>query len=226
MGIMRLYRTVFALLAAASWLSASTIFTLGANHNQNYGGEAVGPYYGSLAGYTDALFFCLDQNLPSAWNTAYAGDVHTPWSAQEQEAAFLASYSLAHGAPGSSASEVNNVEGPVSMAIWQIMGHMESPIDPKAQPLVAMAEYAYTHNMITQSYLSHVLIFQPATVGTQRFITAYRDDTTINQITADISAVPETATAFLFAGGLVMLAAFERRMRKLRVLALASRTRP
>ena len=179
-------------------LRANT-FTLGSNPNQVFDSENVGPYPGTLTGSTATSFFCLDDTLTSVFGGSYQGTVKTPTTQAEQEAAFLGAYALYKGSPSSNATIVNSVEGPISFAIWQIMGTLGStPADPNAQAYIRTAEYAYSHNLIPQSYLNSVLIFLPSNPNIQRFITVVPDDPMI------ASAVPEPGTTALMAGGLLL----------------------
>jgi hypothetical protein len=195
-------------LAFGHGLRASSIastFTLGQDPTQPYNGENVGPYQGTLTGSNAINFFCMDFTLTANFGVSYPGTVVSPTTQQEDEAAFLASYSLYEGAPSSTQSEVNSVEGPISFAIWQIMGTLgNTSRDPAAQQYVQTAQYAYSHNFIPQAYLSSVLIFQPNNNSVQRFITAIPDNAMVASVLS--SAVPEPGTTFLIGGALVLLA--------------------
>lgn len=185
-------------------------FTLGTDHNQVFNSENVGPYYGTLNGSSAAGFFCLDDTLTAYFGASYAGTANVPTTQQEEEAAFLASYALYLGSPSSNSGIVKSVEGPISFAIWQIMGTLGStPPDPAAQPFIQTAEFAYYHNLISQAYLSKVLIFSPSDTNIQRFITAVPDGAEVS------SAVPEPESIALAAAGLgVGLALARRRLRR------------
>lgn len=200
------------LLVLCPTLRASAItFGLGSNPNQIYAGINVGPYTGTVTTAAQITeFFCLDLHLAATFGGTYAGDTRIPTTQQEKEAAFLASYSLFLGAPSSNPAAVNKVEGPISMAIWQIMGSMGSTsIDPAAQSYVNMAQNAYFNGYITPTYLAHVVIFQPSNLGIQRFISAYEDDSLV------ANATPEPGTLIFICGGLLLIAIgiFRRRRR-------------
>lgn len=199
---------VFCLLGLSPALFGST-FTLGGDHNQVFDSENVGPYYGTLTGSSAVGFFCLDDTLTAYFGASYNGTVAVPQTQQEEEAAFLASYALYMGSPSSNAGTVNSVEGPISFAIWQIMGTLGStPPDPAAQPFIQTAEYAYNHHLIQQTYLSTVLIFSPSDTSIQRFITAVPDNAEVS------SLVPEPESIALAAGGLGLLLVLARHRRR------------
>jgi hypothetical protein len=161
------------------------------------------------------LFFCVSGNLESNWDTSYDGTESAPSTVLQDEAAFLASLFLSDAATdgitldtsvGSNGYEtlnetgpnlsdfINNVQGPISMAIWQIMGSLPSGSpydvtqdDPKAASLVLLAQANYS----TSS--SGVLVFVPGASGIQSFIGVSE-------------AVPEPETLFLFGTGLLLIA--------------------
>ena len=202
------------LLAFPAPVTASpAVFTLGGDTSQVYGGENVGPYLGVLTGSPVGLFFCLDLTLTAYFGQSYAGSAAPPSSRQEEEAAFLAAYTLQLGAPSSSPSIVNAVEGPVTFAIWQIMGTMGGiPEDPNAQPFVQLAENAYDSGLITTSFLSQVSVFTPDDPGVQRFIGVDSAD-----LLALDTSVPEPGAATLLVLGLLSIAAgyaWRRRRRR------------
>jgi hypothetical protein len=186
---------------------ATTIKITG-NYSWSYEGIAVGPYLGSLDGGPDLPVFCLDLHLDTYVNTTYAGSLYKPSTQAEEEVAFLAAYSLYLGAPSSDAAMVNNVEGPISLAIWQLMGTMGStPPDPAAQPYVQLAQSAYSQGRIPEAFLDKVSIWTPDQAdSSQRFLIAARDDSMVE------GAVPEAGTAILFGiGALLLLLRYQRK---------------
>jgi hypothetical protein len=210
-----------ALCLAPVGAGASTIsFALGSNPNQDYTAagdpqENVGPYSGTLivnsVVTSYSLFFCMDGNLGATFNTnpAYSGTVHVPNTQAEEEAAFLASWSLAKGAPSGNANIVNTVEGPISFAIWQIMGTLGTlKPDPAAQSYILTAQNAFSSGKLTPAYLNSVLVFVPNDNTKQRFITAVRNDVLVN------GAVPEPGTLLYFGAGLLLIAASRLKKRK------------
>jgi hypothetical protein len=204
----RAYTFAAALLCCLAFghvLRASTIgtFTLGGDHNQVFRSENVGPYAGTLTGSDVLNFFCLDFNLVSYFGGSYDGTVVVPATQQEEEAAFLGAYAIYEGSPSSNPSAVNLVEGPISFAIWQIMGTMgtTAPV-AAAQPYIQTAQYAYSHNLIPQSYLNSVSIFEPTDHGFQRFITAVPDNAMVSQTLSEVS---EPGTMALLGGALMLL---------------------
>src|SRR5208283_4140925 len=76
---------------------------------------------------------------------------------------------------------VNNVEGPIAFAVWQVMGTLEGSPDPASAPYVLEAQTAYTNFLqytsspVVQAFNSSVMIFIPSDPNTQRFFTAYGD---------------------------------------------------
>lgn len=205
---------VLCCLTFGNVLSASTIgtFTLGGDHNQVFRSENVGPYAGTLTGSDAVNFFCLDFNLVSYFGGSYGGTIAVPTTRQEEEAAFLGAYAIYEGSPSSTASEVNLVEGPISFAIWQIMGTMGTAApDPAAQPYIQAAQYAYSHNLIPQSYLNSVLIFEPTDHSFQRFITAVPDNAMVSQTLSEVS---EPGTMALLGGALMLLSLGSRSIKR------------
>ena len=207
---MRTYSRNFILTAAAGTLAIlplcpsmqATTIKLTGNYSWNYEGIAVGPYLASLNGGPDLSVFCLDLHIDTGVQTTYAGGLTTPSTQAEEEAAFLASYSLYLGAPSSDPTMVNNVEGPISMAIWQLMGTMgDTRPDPAAAPYIQFAQYAYSHDLIPTAFMTSVSIWTPEQLSSQqRFMTAVRDDSMIQ------SALPEPGTAVFLGTGLLLLA--------------------
>lgn len=199
-----LIASTLTILFACPTLQASTI-TLSGNPHPNYGyqGIPVGPYVATLEDDPNNLVFCLDLHINSYVNTAYAGTLSRPGSQEEKEAAYLAAYSLYLGAP--SASLVQTVQGPISMAIWQIMGTLDlngnhTPPDPAAAPYIRLAESAYSSGRISDEFLSDVKIWSPASgVNSQRFITAVRDDDLFE------STVPEPGTWIFLGSGILLM---------------------
>ncbi len=203
----------FALLLALTVVifigsaQANTLVLTG-NPNQVYSGINVGPYPVTLDA-APALVFCLDDTKTANWGGSYAGTVHTPNTAAEEEAAFLASYALYAGSPSSNGPTVSGVEGPISFAIWQIMGTLGStPVDPNAQKYVNMAQYAYTAGLISQDFLNSVFVFVPTDTTIQRFISA------VTRPAMDVAATPEPGTIVLFGTGVMLVALSRLRRRK------------
>jgi hypothetical protein len=127
---------------------------------------------------------------------------------EEEEAAFLASYSLYLGAT-SPTSNVSTVNGPISMAIWQLMGTLGSTApDPAALPYIQMAQSAYNDGLIAP-YLSSFSIWTPsAGVSSQKFITAIRLDTMV------LSATPEPGTVVFLGTGVLLMGLSRIRRRR------------
>ena len=205
---MRPYRPSLVLTAASlaillfcPGMQATTIKITG-NYSWSYEGIAVGPYLGSLDAGPDLSVFCLGLHLDTYVNTTYAGSLYKPASQAEEEAAFLASYSLYLGAPSSDPGMVKNVEGPISLAIWQLMGTLGGTApDPAAQPYIQLAQSAYSQGRIPEAFLDKVSVWTPDQSGSsQRFIIAVRDDSMIE------GAVPEPGTAILLGVGVLLLA--------------------
>ena len=146
-----------AILLLCPSMQATTIILTG-NYSRDYEGIAVGPYLASLNGAPDLSVFCLDLHISTGVH--YTGGLTTPSTEAEEEAAFLASYSLYLGAPSSLPTMVNNVEGPISLAIWQLMGTLgaTSP-DPAALPYIQFAQYAYSHDPVSYTHLTLPTIY-------------------------------------------------------------------
>lgn len=195
---MKLALSLLLFLSSAS--AAPIVFTLGADPVQDYLGEDVGPYEGTLTNTNLTGFFCLDESLQSTFGTRYAGTEARPLTQQEQEAAFLASLGL-HLGP--------SVSGPISYAIWEVMG--ANTVDPSAAKYIELAEYAYVQKLIRGAMLDQALIFTPSDVTVQRFITAVPDDSDIVAAMASItnsavvSDTPEGPTYYTAGIGFALL---------------------
>jgi hypothetical protein len=210
--------TGLVILLVSPRLDASSI-TLTGNPTFAYEGILVGPYAATLDTDPNSLVFCLDLHLDSYVGTRYDGSLTAPQTQREKEAAFLASYSLYLGAP--SGGLVNSVEGPISMAIWQLMGTMgTTPNDPAAQPYIQLAQFADSDNAITPSFLGDVSIWTPTPAGSsQRFVTAIRKDSLIfDALREDLAALdnaPEPGTIVLLSIGVLLMAFGGIRRRRL-----------
>jgi hypothetical protein len=195
--------------------------------------------------------FCLDGNLTDYFTYQYDGTVESlsslsadPNFESDEQAAFLASLVMYEanqdkitisvsgvGSGGyltqtangtmSITDFVNNVEGPVSEAIWEIMGTQDSTQLAAATNNSAVEAYLleannayseflqYPANPLVQAFNSSVMIFIPnATIPpTQRFFTAYGD-------VSDMLA-PEPGTMVLFGTGFLLTAlGCARRLRR------------
>lgn len=191
-------------------MQAATIELTG-NATFGYEGILVGPYAATLDGDLATQVFCLDLHIDTYLGRSYDGTLATPQTQMEEEAAFLASYALYLGAP--SGGLVNSVEGPISMAIWQIMGTMGATVpDPAAQPYVELARSAYAGSAITPAFLSGVSVWTPSPEGSaQRFVTAISDDSMIHRAlngtqSAGLSEAPEPGTVAFLGTGLLLMA--------------------
>lgn len=196
-------------VAAGTAAASPIVFSLGADPGQDYLGETVGPYSGTLTHSIATGFFCLDQNLASSFNTRYSGTVAAPNTWQEKEAAFLAAVAV----------HLNHTaDGPISFAIWQVMG-TATVTDPAAAPWLEMAEFAWQRGLITPGFLQQVLIFTPSDPQIQRFITGIpgcEDVSTVMRALEDsVSETPEPSTFVLgfSALGVAMTTARRRRTR-------------
>lgn len=178
----------------------ATTIVLTGNYDWTYRGIPVGPYQASLNGTRNLLVYCMDLHIETGVNTTYNGSVSTPDTQGEEEAAFLASYSLYLGAASSDTKIVNAVEGPIAMAIWQLMGTLGSTApDPAAQPYVLLAQNAYAQGLLTPAFLNKVSIWTPNVASSsQRFVTAVRDDSVIKGV------VPEPGTALYLGSGVLL----------------------
>jgi hypothetical protein len=202
---------ILAILLLCPSLQATSLMLTG-SPNFGYGGVLVGPYAANLDNDPNILVFCLDLHIDTYVGAGYDGEVSAPQTKMEKEAAFLASYSLYLGAP--SGGLVGTVEGPISMAIWQLMGTMGTTApDPAAQPFIRLAESAYSNDLIGGDFLNSVTIWTPSPAGSaQRFVTAVRDDSMIEDV------APEPGTLILLGTGGLLLSV-------LRALAIRHRRR-
>lgn len=180
------------LLMTTASFASPIVFTLGADPVQDYLNEDVGPYPGTLTNTQASVqgFFCLDEDLSSTFGARYSGTESVPLTPQEQEAAFLASLAM---------QLTHTEDGPISFAIWQIMGTLGThPQDPAAQKYVELANYAYANSLICSHLLNQAIIFTPADDTVQRFISAVSDtfdvQTALVAMNADTVATPEPST--------------------------------
>ena len=188
---MRIFRFLIPVLLLCAVAPATTITITGAPFS--YDGVAVGPYYATLDGVPNILVFCLDMNLSTQIGQSYAGGLSLSNDQTLEEVSFLAAYALQNGAPD--VNQVNSLEGPVSLAIWQIMGTSDVAPDLAAQPFVLMAQDAYVHGQIPQALLDRVVVWSPALPGaSQRFLRVDPE-----------TESPEPGTILFIALGLLMI---------------------
>lgn len=203
-----------ALILGCTPARANSTLTITGNLDQVYNGSInAGPYHVTLTGdnlpdtTSGLLVFCLDDTKTTFLGVTYTGALNAPASQIEEEAAFLAAYSLSKGAPSSDPEIVSDVEGPISLAIWQLMGTLGTQaVDPKALQYIQIAEYAFTHGLITNDFLAQVRVFVPD-ANIQPFILAVRDDAMIH------NATPEPGTWLLLVTGIGLIALGRRRSR-------------
>jgi hypothetical protein len=168
-----------------------------------------GPYLATIGGVQNLLVFCLDLHIDTPIGTTFDGYLTHPSTPAEDEAAFLAVYSLTLGTPDGNTKTVHNYDGPISMAIWQLMGTLTqngsstSP-DPAAQPFIDLATTAYLNGQISSSFLSGVNIWNPGTPGRastaeQRYM---------------VATVPEPTTMVFLGSGLLLIALSRIRRRR------------
>ena len=167
-----------------------------------------GPYLATIDGVPNLLVYCLDLHVDTPVGPTFDGYLTHPGTPAEDEAAFLAAYSLTQGAPSASHGVIDNLEGPVSLAIWQLMGTLvqngqTTQADPAAQHFIDIATAAYTSGQITSSFLSGVDIWHPGTPGSgstaeQRFI---------------VATTPEPGTVIFLGTGVLLIALSQIRRR-------------
>lgn len=202
-------------------LQANQTITLVDTPN-HYAGESVGPYTASISGVIgNLLVFCLDGNKTTSGTTTgdlklfttLAGGQTTALNQKEEEAAFLAAYSLT--LDPTRTTNVNTVEGPISLAIWSIMGTLPSNLTLTLAQTTAMNSYVtLAQNIVTNNplysassaFMSTVSIWIPTnTNANQRFITVS---------TLPPGSVPEPGTIVFLSTGVVLLALSRIRRRK------------
>jgi hypothetical protein len=179
------------------------------------------------------LFFCLTGAQPVGWNSEETGGTSAaPSGASQEEAAFLASLMLykanqygitlstsggtdpvlTETATGSTsvATFVSTVQGPISMAIWEIMGSLpsETPYNitvadtnPVTVNFYNTAINAWTNHSSVMTTDSAGDYIYNATSG-QSFVGAYSDPTLIYAVTG----APEPGTTVLFGTGVLLMA--------------------
>jgi hypothetical protein len=203
-----------AFLLVCPALLANTALEITNVYNWSYvdsNGDNVvpGPYLATIGGVENLLVYCLDLHIATPVGNTYDGYLTHPTTPAEDEAAFLAAYSLTLGAPTGDPTIVQNYEGPISMAIWQLMGTLTQngssiPPDPAAQYFVDLATTAYNNHQISSAFLSSVNIWNPGTPGSgstaeQRFI---------------YTATPEPTTLVFLGSGLLLIALSRIRRRR------------
>jgi hypothetical protein len=199
-------------------------------------GEAVGPYPGTLTDTTDntvlpfGQFMCLDGNISTQWGSTLTGTVSHPDDQEDDEAAFLASLLLYDATqmgvtlPSSSAPNpsptytqafMNAYSGPITFAIWQIMGTLPPSVAEPAGTQAFVNQAVNVYNTIFnnpsspeyaagQAFLSSVDIFTPTPPGSnQRFISVVPDT---------LTTTPEPGTWGLLAAGLLLAGLNRKRL--------------
>jgi hypothetical protein len=199
--------TALLLLAStAIWSANAATLIMGSDPGQIYQGVDVGPYPGTLTGTTLTEFFCITESKTISFNQSYQGTTAPPSGQAQDEAAFLTSYLLSFGPPNNSPSYVQNYEGPITFAIWDIMDNTAP--SPASAPYVEAAVNAYNEGVLTSSYLSNFLVFTPTNSAYQSFITAFQDNSIVNEV------VPEPGSMLLLASGLLGLCARRHWLRR------------
>jgi len=200
-SLSRLAVSLLGLVVSNAIMRADTAtFTLGSDPGQTYMGINAGPYPGTLTDSVATVFFCLNLNLVSMFGGSYAGITSPPVGQGEDESAFLASYLLSQGPPSTDPNFVKQYEGPISFAIWQLMGSLGgTPPDPAAAYFVDLAQEAYNDGLLTPAFLANFLVFTPNDSSIQSFITVFQDNVVVDEV------VPEPRAVLLLASGLLAL---------------------
>jgi hypothetical protein len=205
----------------------------------NYSG--IGPYGGnfqSLAPPSTGTIYFTGAIFCMTGNQGYSGSVQGSYSslaeliasppsnlAQDEEAAFLATYALNRGASPtgndtlpSSRSILTTVDTPTQYAIWTIMSTLPSGGVPTAfqaatSLLVSEAQNAYKNGLIKNttsapSYLSQVYIWTPTGGGSQSFVTLVNNPDMIH------AAIPEPGTMIFMGTGVLLMALGRIRRRR------------
>lgn len=218
-----------AILAFCPELQAIQTITL-TNTPYTYEGQSVGPYTASITPTPGAglLVFCLDGNKTYSSTTgtlySFADSSFQNLSGQstldqhEEEAAFLASYSLTLDP---NHNKISTDEGPIQLAIWSIMGTLPSSVTVSST--VNSAAYAFVlqaQNLVTtqpnlflptSTFMSTVSVWMPTnypTVSNQRFITVGALPPQI------LNATPEPGTMVFLGTGVLLLALSRVRRRR------------
>jgi hypothetical protein len=205
--------SILAILLFCPALRANTTLQITQNPLWSYtdtpkDSTTPGPYLATIGGVPNLLVYCLDLHIDTPVGTTFDGYLTHPNTQAEDEAAFLAAYSLTQGAPSANQDVINSLEGPISMAIWQLMGTLTqngytTEPDPAAQQFINMANTAYINGQISGAFLSSVNIWNPGTPGSgstaeQRFIEA---------------SAPEPGTLAFLGTGLLLIALSQIRRR-------------
>jgi hypothetical protein len=208
----------------------------------------VGPYVGTVTGtglnVTDPIF-CLDGNVSGnsgsgIWTNLYdlvnnnlnisglaftiVNYSQTPTRIQqEEEAAFLASTSLALGSQTSgdnsgSPSRLSTVDGPIQYAIWQSMGTNGSSTDLKAAPFMQQAAAVTNPShpdpfWTSTGYLSSVYLWIPVKITGSGTWTVYTYNP-LSQRFVTQTAAPEPGTVVFLGTGVLLMALSRIRRRR------------
>jgi hypothetical protein len=218
-------RLVVPLLVISGALGASTItFGLGTNlapsytftrtdtpvAGSEYPGTSVtvpaGPYSGWLGANITAdtaAFFCISFLETANYGGTYSGTLTTPTTQRQLEAAYLSSEEYVF------LGNTENValhEGPISMAIWQIMDPTagDVPRDPAAQSYVNAAIAEYNAGYLTSAEFTNTKIFVPTDPAIQSFMMVAPSVVPLKSAQND-SQVPEASAWTLVAGGLLLV---------------------
>ena len=195
---------ILAFLLLCPAVRANTTLEITSVYNGSYidinGDNTVpGPYLATIGGAQNLLVYCLDLHISTPVGTTFDGYLTRPDTPAEDEAAFLAAYSLTLGTPTGDPTIVQDYDGPISMAIWQLMGTLaqngsSTPPDPAAQQFIDIATTAYNNGQISDEFLSSINIWNPGTPGStdeQRFI---------------VATAPEPTTLAFLGSGLLLVA--------------------
>ena len=209
--------SALAALLVCPALQANSALTITGNYSGTYGGiGGVGPYLATLDDVANIPVFCLDENRNTQVGTEYSGYFNHPVDQldtsgqvvgeRQEEAAFLAAYALNLRSPN---LPLIDLGGPVSIAIWQLMGTQLSP--PTGQGAVGLVNYyinmakvAKADGSITPQFLSTVYIWKSVNWGNpeetppQRFLIV----------------TPEPGTLVFLGTGLMLMALSRIRRRR------------
>ena len=205
----RLLGLVTVVLLFASTAFAVDSITLAGNLNEvqyggnylKYDGEWVGPYlatitYGSSQPYTGYLA-CLDFTKSTYIGQLYTGVWSTNYTDTNlKEASWLTDhlYGLTPSTPNAVATS-----GPISFAIWTVMGYGTSLPNLDAAGLSAMQTWIQEATTAVQGgYIPDSPLFTPNDITSQRFMTP----------------VPIPGALWLLGSGLLGLVGIRRRVKK------------
>src|ERR1035438_1358338 len=117
---------ILAFLLLCPAVRANTTLEITSVYNGSYidinGDNTVpGPYLATIGGAQNLLVYCLDLHISTPVGTTFDGYLTRPDTPAEDEAAFLAAYSLTLGTPTGDPTIIHDYDGPISLALSPLL---------------------------------------------------------------------------------------------------------